>query len=207
MARVRLLLCVCTLLSLGAAHFEYVQRNPNGDHFGAGLGHLDPTSPGARNKYGEAFDAAGRQWSQALCAADADGDGQSNGHELGDECCFWTANASCTQPVLTAANLSNPGDATSMTSRPSCNCSADAALRCACCDLQPCSGGGGGGGGDDDDDDDDDDRLIYVGAGVAALVALSLAAYCFWQQRKAASARDDDDLAGAAGYESLLAVN
>ena len=204
-------LCLC---ALALAHPEYLALNPNGaSAFGAELGHLDPVNPGARNPFGLAFAAAGKRWTRALCAADADGDGLSNGHELGDECCFWTSAASCNASVLVSdlATVSNPGDAVSRTARAACSCSAGAQVRCACCDLQPCSGGGsGGGGGDDDDDDDDDDGKLYIygGAGAAALVVLGLGGYCFWRQRKAAAAaaREAEEEAGA-GYESLLRVS
>lgn len=42
------------------------------------------------NTFGEAFRDAGYQWTQELCEADSDGDGRSNGQELGDPCCVWT---------------------------------------------------------------------------------------------------------------------
>ncbi len=204
-------LALC-LFSLVSSHKEYLALNPNGAQlFGAELGHLDATSPGDRNSFGRAFQAAGKTWSAALCSEDSDGDGQSNGFELGDECCLWTSAADCNQTVLAQGSISKPYDSASLSTRPSCNCSADAARRCACCNMTPCSGGssgGGGGGGDDDDDDDDDDSsklFYYVGGGAAGLAVLGLAAYCFWRQRKAAAAAAQR--ADQVGYEALLAVN
>ena len=38
----------------------------------------------------QAFRDAGHQWTQALCMADSDGDGMTNGQELGDNDCSWT---------------------------------------------------------------------------------------------------------------------
>ena len=33
--------------------------------------------------------AAGYEWTKDLCEKDSDGDGETNGHELGDPCCIW----------------------------------------------------------------------------------------------------------------------
>ncbi|MFZ9886780.1 MAG: hypothetical protein ACO3JL_04685 [Myxococcota bacterium] len=68
----------------------------------------------ARNPFGAAFDAAGRSWSAALCADDADDDGQTNGQELGDPACVWSTGAT---PARTTS-LSLPGDATSTSDNP-----------------------------------------------------------------------------------------
>lgn len=56
--------------------------------------------------FGLAFVAAGKQWTPALCNADSDGDGITNGQEMGDPDCVWTVGAvpSCTE------NVSHPGD-------------------------------------------------------------------------------------------------
>ena len=40
---------------------------------------------------GKAFAAAGQLWTLTLCSADSDGDGLSNGEELGDPCCTGSA--------------------------------------------------------------------------------------------------------------------
>jgi MYXO-CTERM domain-containing protein len=197
---------MCALLLLLAflpppahAHPSYVARNPNGAVFGAALGHNNPgPDPGARNAYGRAFDALHLVYDQVLCAMDADGDGQSNGFELGDECCLWSANPACPSAVLAAADISKPFDAASLSARPPCNCSADAERACACCSMAPCAPGGGSGDDDDDDDDDDDGKLLWVGAGAAALAALGLAAYCMWRRRRKAAA------AAAEAEEGLL---
>ena len=197
----------CLLASfLGAsAHPQYVARNPNGAAYGAAgaaLGHKNPSDPGARGSYGQAFAANGFTYT-GLCAGDADGDGMSNGHEMGDECCLWSAAADCPASVLTAIELSDPFDASSISARPPCNCSADAALRCACCSQAPCTPAGGGGAGDDDDDDDDDDeKYYYIGGGVAAMVAVGTAAACYMRQRRKRAQAEQSE-----GYEELLQVN
>mmetsp|Transcript_50422 Transcript_50422/g.109514 ORF Transcript_50422/g.109514 Transcript_50422/m.109514 type:complete len:255 (+) Transcript_50422:113-877(+) len=57
-----------------------------------GLGHGNFTSKALLlNAFGEAFRKEGLKWSLALCQADSDGDGLSNGEELGDPCCQWPA--------------------------------------------------------------------------------------------------------------------
>ena len=53
-----------------------------------------------------------------LCCADSDGDGQTNGHELGDDCCVWTQGAA---PAF-SANISHPGLNTSTTPRAAAPC-------------------------------------------------------------------------------------
>jgi len=74
-----------------------------------GLGHR--TCKGGTlplNAFGEAFKAAGSKWTAEFCAADSDGDGVTNGEELGDPCCTWSA-----YDTLSAAMLiipTHPGD-------------------------------------------------------------------------------------------------
>lgn len=64
---------------------------------------------GATNAYGAAFKAAGKQWTLSLCCADTDGDGYTNGVELGDPCCTWTTGKT---PQRTA-DISHPALAAS----------------------------------------------------------------------------------------------
>ncbi|RUS91186.1 hypothetical protein EGW08_001099 [Elysia chlorotica] len=54
-----------------------------------GVGHENPDGGGPRNMFGDAFLIAGG-WTVAFCNADTDGDGVSNGAELGDPNCVWT---------------------------------------------------------------------------------------------------------------------
>ena len=53
------------------------------------MGHENKHGGGALNIFGKAFKEAGFEWTNALCMADTDGDGESNGLELGDPCCIW----------------------------------------------------------------------------------------------------------------------
>jgi hypothetical protein len=59
------------------------------------------------NPFGEAFRLAGHTWTQELCRADSDGDGASNGAELGDPCCVWVQGSP--SPVDASYILSHPG--------------------------------------------------------------------------------------------------
>ena len=115
-ARKDIAVLFATLLFAATAHCHqhYLNSNPNGNTVGGGLGHTSSSGGGARNAYGNAFVAAGYQWTRnlclagscasaclrinyypaphvTLCPADSDGDGQSNGFELGDPCCIWTS--------------------------------------------------------------------------------------------------------------------
>jgi len=90
----RLLASAAAFFVLAGAHPEYVPLQPNGATVTipknvAAIGHVDKAGGGALNKYGEDFSAQGNAWTRALCEADSDGDGQTNGLELGDPCCVW----------------------------------------------------------------------------------------------------------------------
>ena len=58
-----------------------------------------------RNDFGRDFMSAGRQWTVSLCRMDSDGDGLTNGQELGDPHCIWRPGG---QPTR-MHNLSHPG--------------------------------------------------------------------------------------------------
>ena len=60
-----------------------------------GLGHGScaggvPGNPNL-NPFGLDWKANGYEWTTDLCTADSDGDGYTNGEELGDPCCTWVA--------------------------------------------------------------------------------------------------------------------
>ncbi|CDF34426.1 unnamed protein product [Chondrus crispus] len=103
------------LLPLASCMPQFLARIPNG---GASvipnsgltclaLGH-EQCIPGApRNSFGLDFKAAEFRWTLALCQKDSDGDGLTNGEELGDPCCEWTE---VNKIPLRTIFLSHPGD-------------------------------------------------------------------------------------------------
>lgn len=54
-----------------------------------GVGHAACQGGGPIGLFGEAFRDAGFRWSSEFCNADTDGDGFTNGEEMGDPCCLW----------------------------------------------------------------------------------------------------------------------
>lgn len=115
----------------GAAHAksEYVAYIPNGN-----VKTCNNCHPGGNTALQNGFgqDAANQvgknsvDWWPALVDLDSDGDGQTNGEELGDPCGDWLIGLD--PPRATA--ISNPGDAASKSADP---------------DTPPCGGGGAGG--------------------------------------------------------------
>ncbi|XP_055898224.1 dopamine beta-hydroxylase-like [Biomphalaria glabrata] len=55
-----------------------------------GVGHTNRQGGGKTNAFGQDFADSGHQWTKALCLQDSDGDGRSNGEELGDPACVWS---------------------------------------------------------------------------------------------------------------------
>ena len=76
-----------------------------------GVGHQSSVGSGAPNSFGTAFKNANYTWEAGLCAEDSDGDGQSNGLELGDPDCVWSEG----QTPARTTDISHPGFGDSMT--------------------------------------------------------------------------------------------
>jgi len=58
-----------------------------------GVGHQSSPGGDARNQFGLAFFANNHVWNITLCKLDSDGDGKTNGAELGDPNCIWVSGA------------------------------------------------------------------------------------------------------------------
>ena len=69
------------------AYPDYSDKLPGYPDGCSGVGHDSCYGGGPLNTFGDDFKAAGYEWTEELCRLDSDGDGQSNGVELGDPCC------------------------------------------------------------------------------------------------------------------------
>ena len=108
------------LLLLAVSAYAYQQdlvKLPNGNTYGITLGHPGGATKKATN-FANAFYSTGQKWNKAFCQADTDGDGQSNGFEMGDPCCVWTVG----QTPMFTTGLSDPNSFTSKTTRQMPNC-------------------------------------------------------------------------------------
>ena len=78
------------------AHPHYTLYVPNGNNvfYGgqlvAAIGHHRHSGHGERNIFGRDFQLHGFRWTEDFCQLDSDGDGRSNGEELGDPFCVWS---------------------------------------------------------------------------------------------------------------------
>jgi hypothetical protein len=88
-------LCLLACIALAFAYPSYNGQLPNGNAVPPSpilLGH-----PGGATKrytaFANSYTSLGRKWTLALCKADSDNDGQTNGLEMGDPCCTWTVGA------------------------------------------------------------------------------------------------------------------
>jgi hypothetical protein len=112
---------VLTALALSSsvcAYQNYIARYPNGNIVPCGssseaFGHAGCDS-GSRSYI---FGQGNQYWSASYCQQDTDGDGKTNGDELGDPCCSWTPSSG--SPRRTT-DVSHPGEKSSVTSAPSC---------------------------------------------------------------------------------------
>ncbi|XP_021380223.1 uncharacterized protein LOC110467403 [Mizuhopecten yessoensis] len=113
--RYLLLLAFLVLAHKGSLGFPYFkERIPNGGQVPSpcnpmeiwkGVGHKSSDGGDDRNPFGLDFLRHGKTWTRALCEMDSDGDGMTNGEELGDPACTWTPGNT---PAKTTG-LSHPG--------------------------------------------------------------------------------------------------
>lgn len=86
-----MLFAVVMVVSNAHAHYMYTKALPNADlvvdDFGKptpAIGHVNMyTGGGTTNQFGKDFKNHQKTWTVALCQLDSDGDGLSNGLELG----------------------------------------------------------------------------------------------------------------------------
>lgn len=107
MARV-LPLVACGVLAASSAQARpnYVDHIPNGTEIdGTGCINCHTTTQGGgnRNAFGQDIGSS-TDWA-SVCGNDSDGDGATNGEELGDADCIWTAGATPASSTVT-----NPGE-------------------------------------------------------------------------------------------------
>ena len=107
-----LVLLGSTILSLPASALSsYVSGIPNGSTFNCSTCHLNPAGSGPRNAFGNAVFAnrsGGFPNWPVLYVLDSDGDGLTNGYELGDPDGVWTRGQPNPTPTW---RISRPGDA------------------------------------------------------------------------------------------------
>ncbi|KAL3870621.1 hypothetical protein ACJMK2_038669 [Sinanodonta woodiana] len=109
-----ILTCVIQLIQGIWGYQMYQSRIPNGEivphpckanYIWRGVGHTNALGGGERNPFGLAFYTAGKQWTKDLCQLDSDGDGKTNGQELGDPNCVWSPG----RRPLQSVGLTHPG--------------------------------------------------------------------------------------------------
>jgi dopamine beta-monooxygenase len=98
---------------------RYQDQIPNGKtvpnpckpgEFWAGVGHEAVGGAGPRNPFGLDFAANNHIWNPTLCQKDSDGDGKSNGIELGDANCTWTNGTVPPGPAVSHPGVCDPID-------------------------------------------------------------------------------------------------
>jgi hypothetical protein len=108
---------VLLLPALCLTHPQYMLAIPNANLVRDPLGFLTPgvghvmgiTGGGVNNPFGLDFRAQGHVWTWALCQMDSDGDGLSNGFELGDPRCTWRPGSGGGPANPLSAVITNPG--------------------------------------------------------------------------------------------------
>ncbi|RDD37774.1 Temptin [Trichoplax sp. H2] len=108
-------LCVFQVVCING-YSDFTEKIPNGvkvpnpchediSNPWLGVGHQSSGGADARNSFGVDFANAGYTWTKSLCQMDSDGDGKTNGEELGDPECTWAVGAT---PSI-STGLSHPG--------------------------------------------------------------------------------------------------
>ncbi|KAG1696842.1 hypothetical protein DVH05_017752 [Phytophthora capsici] len=178
-----------TVPSTVQGYAKYVKLVPNGGNVpdNSNIGHLDPAGETGLSDFGKAFSTAGNAWSATLCQLDTDGDGYTNGQELGDPCCTWTSSNTA---GLVTEGVSDPSDATktptSSELKAGCSSSGTSTNSTGSGDsigdvvgtVAPAGGDTGEMPPDDDEDDSSESAVLTAGASMMTIssVAMGLAA-------------------------------
>lgn len=106
-------LTLLTIAGSASAFPDYLKKIPNGDGTErCNYCHTEATG-GPRTSFGAAFEANGDKW-KGIETKDSDGDGQSNGEELGDPCGTFAAGGAPGR----SSDISNPADKASKAANP-----------------------------------------------------------------------------------------
>jgi dopamine beta-monooxygenase len=105
-SRARLLLLLAAAPT-GFGYSHYRDNVPNGYNVpgSKGFGHVKSKGGGKLNTFGSDFQDAELVWTKTLCGLDSDGDGRSNGVELGDPKCVWKVG----DTPFSTTGITNPG--------------------------------------------------------------------------------------------------
>lgn len=117
---IKKILLFLSLLIFSYAYPQYNGNVPNGNMIPPSailLGHPNGNTR-QYTPFANSYVSNGRKWTRQLCVTDSDGDGQSNGLEMGDPCCKWVVG---TQPLFTT-DLSDPNNPTSTTKQTNQSC-------------------------------------------------------------------------------------
>ncbi|KAJ0395009.1 hypothetical protein ATCC90586_003659 [Pythium insidiosum] len=104
-------IAACTATGRVEGFAKFALQLPNGDAVpdAPAIGHPDPKGIQGLNEFGKDWNKYGKGWTKAYCQADSDGDGFTNGQELGDPCCTWTPS---NPSGLITEGISHPSDKT-----------------------------------------------------------------------------------------------
>ncbi|OWZ14037.1 hypothetical protein PHMEG_00012540 [Phytophthora megakarya] len=97
------------LLSEVETYPAYQKKVPNGVNVPGveAIGHKGADG-GPNNQFGRDFAKARFRWTRKFCMKDSDGDGQTNGQELGDPCCEFVVGKN--EKVRWTEGVSHPGN-------------------------------------------------------------------------------------------------
>merc|ERR1719265_723400 len=102
-------LCLPSIIGVASAYPSFLQLLPHYPPDCPAVGHQACPGGGTLSSFGNDWTENGGNWGNHLCRLDSDGDGQSNGDELGDPCCLWSQGATVPSGVFFPDDLSSPG--------------------------------------------------------------------------------------------------